>query len=174
MVNSTDKYNGFYIARYETSLNGDKAESKKGKTPMSEMTWYNMYYNQDSTRNSNNAYYSNTNVTTSMIWGAQYEAMLNWVLAGNEKSKLQATTYGNKSNMQKPTGSYENDKINNIYDLISNVSEFTQTGNGVLTRIAKGNTFEKGQNRNITEYIYPNLLSQGLGYGSRMAMYINN
>ena len=174
MVNSTDKYNGFYIARYETSLNGDKAESKKGKTPMSEMTWYNMYYNQDSTRNSNNAYYSNTNVTTSMIWGAQYEAMLNWVLAGNEKSKLQATTYGNKSNMQKPTGSYENDKINNIYDLISNVSEFTQTGNGVLTRIAKGNTFEKSQNRNITEYMYPNLLSQGLGYGSRMAMYINN
>lgn len=175
MINSTDEYGGFYIGRYETSLNGTNVESKPNKTPMSEIDWYEMYLNQDSVRNSNNTYYTNNSVTSSMMWEAQYSSMLNWISNSTEKSKLQATNLGNKSNSQAKTGSYNNDIINNIYDLVSNVQEWTQEGYSASGRIVRGSFFDKTKFNNITSRrtdVKP--VEFGPAIGSRLALYISD
>lgn len=175
MINSTDKYGGFYIGRYETSLNGTSIESKANKTPMSEINWYKMYFNQDSVRNSNNTYYNSNSVTSSMIWESQHSTMLNWISTGSEKLKLQATNIGNKSNAQGKTGNYNDDIINNIYDLVANVAEWTQEGYGISARINKGGNFEKIRMVNITSRSAAFASSaSGPALGSRLALYINN
>lgn len=188
MVNSTNNFGGFYIGRYETSANeinvdtenGNtttklQVQSKPGKTPMSNLSWYNLYLNQDSNRNSNNTYYETQSVVSSMIWGSQYDSMLNWVLVGSEKSKLQATTYGNRTNTQALTGSYSNDVINNIYDLMANDYEWTQEVYSTNIRVSRGSSFDKSKSANATTRGYaitPNIA--GLAYSSRMALYIND
>lgn len=174
MIDSTDEYGGYYIGRYETSLNGTSVESKANKTPMSEIDWYKMYFNQDSVRNSNNTYYNSNSVTSSMVWGSQYNSMLNWISTGSEKSKLQATNIGNKSNAQATTGSYSDDKMNNIYDLVSNVVEFTQWGYTTSTRLHYGATYEKAQLRAATYATARGSVNFGPAIGSRMALYIND
>lgn len=175
MVNSTNNFGGFYIGRYETSINGNAVQSKSGKTPMSNLNWYNLYLNQDSNRNSNNTYYETQSVVSNMIWGSQYDSMLNWVLTGLDKSKLQATTYGNRTNSQALTGSYSNDVINNIYDLMANDYEWTQEVYSTNIRVSRGSSFDKSKSANATTRGYaitPNIA--GLAYSSRMALYIND
>ena len=188
MVNSTNNFGGFYIGRYETSANeinvdtenGNtttklQVQSKPGKTPMSNLSWYNLYLNQDSNRNSNNTYYETQSVVSSMIWGSQYDSMLNWVLVGSEKSKLQATTYGNRTNTQALTGSYSNDVINNIYDLMANDYEWTQEVYSTNIRVSRGNSFDKSKSAYATTRGYAlNPSNAGLAYGTRMALYIND
>lgn len=174
MVNSTNNYGGFYIGRYETSINGNAVQSKSGKTPMSNLNWYNSYLNQDSNRNSNNTYYETQSVVSSMIWGSQYDSMLNWVLEGVEKSKLQATTYGNRTNAQTVTGNYSNDVINNIYDLMANDYEWTQECHSTNVRVYRGNSFDKSKSANATSRGYAiTPVNSGIAYGTRMALYIN-
>lgn len=182
MINSTQNYGGFYIGRYETSLSenqtgssGNEVQSKPGQTPMSNMNWYELYLSQDSNRNGNNTYYNTNSVTSSMIWGSQYDQMLNWVLNGAEKSKLQATTYGNKTSSQSKTGSYGNDVINNIYDLVANTYEWTQEAYSTNVRAYRGSSFNNSKKENVTARgveVNPNNL--GSGYGTRQALYINN
>lgn len=90
MIQSIDKHKGFYIARFETSAeenlpsdNTDASivvQSKRGENPLYNQMWYKCYYYQDSNINSNNPFYGSQSVTCSMIWGAQWDAVLNWFL----------------------------------------------------------------------------------------------
>ena len=61
-----------------------------------------------------------------MIWGSQYDAMLNFALTGNDKSKVTSTEYGIYTEPVLKTGlTRTSDKINNIYDLGGNLYEWT-------------------------------------------------
>ena len=78
---------------------------------------------------------ANSNVTSTMIWGCQWDAVMNWLYnsGDNEKKKYtyDSTGKGNYEGEQGsnykiiPTGSDENYKINNIYDMAGNVGEWT-------------------------------------------------
>lgn len=148
MVNSVKKYGGFYVARYETSLVADAAQSKKEKMPMISDNWYDMYLKQDSTRSTNNPYYNNTNVTTNMVWGSQWDAMIRW-MSKNPEALVHINLYSvNEKNEKKfmkfakhddfeigilpyETGDTDNqdgydDRVNNVYDLEGNLFEATQ------------------------------------------------
>lgn len=126
MVNSVNNYKGFYVGRYETSTwtstsaksnsdnTGTIAKSKVSSTPMARVNWYKMYMVQDSNY-TNNPYYSSTSVSSSMIWGSQYDAVLNYILEGNDKSKVLAVT-GYHSGSRAVTGKYPTDIMNNIFD----------------------------------------------------------
>ena len=127
MIESVKTYGGFYVGRYETSINGATVSSIAGVEPMSADTdsgnmWYGMYKKQKDYASSNA---NLSSVKSSMIWGSQYDAMLNWALGGTDKGKVTATTNGNHDGSVANTGATTTDKINNIYDLEGNVYEWT-------------------------------------------------
>lgn len=174
MINSTNNFGGFYMGRYETSLNASAVQSKENQTPMSYMNWYQMYQHQDSIRNSSNPYYNTPSVTASMMWGSQYDAMLNWIMNGTEKNKLPDNTSGNKTNAQTNTGIYEADKANNIYDLIANTLSWSQEAYGTNVRAYRGGSYVRSETANMTARgASINVTAGGPGYGSRQTLYIN-
>lgn len=126
MVESVNKYGGFYIGRYETSISGTTVASIAGKTPMTKLNWYKMYLYQSSNYEKN-PFYSNSSVRSSMIWGSQWDAMLNWILTGSDKAKIIENTNGNHSGSFVNTGVTTTDIMNNIYDLEGNILEWSQT-----------------------------------------------
>ena len=79
-----------------------------------------------------------------MIWGSQYDAMLNFALTGNDKSKVTSTEYGNYTNSVLKTGlTRTSDKINNIYDLGGNLEEWTSEAykNDFAGRAVRGGVY---------------------------------
>lgn len=172
MVQSVAKNGGFYVGRYETTLiDGTTVGSSINSAPMTNVDWYKMYYNQDSNRNENNPYYGNEEVTASMIWGSQWDAMLNWMLEGEDSSKVYTLT-GNHSNKKANTGEYGDDVINNILDVGSNVHEWTLEAYGASYREYRGGYYypydtTTASNRNYQVPTYTHSI-----IGSRFTLYI--
>ena len=139
MIKSVSQYGGFYVGRYEMSLNSEtkNAESKYGATSANASDtdtnqWYGLY-NKAKTYAPENA---SQKVVSSMIWGSQYDAMLKW-MKGNKinvtSSRPTDLSIGTTSkNTTRVTGGANNgqtvskDKLSNIYDLLGNSLEWTQ------------------------------------------------
>lgn len=138
MISSIQKYGGFYVARYETGIENGKAISKIGVMPTnSEMDeskiWYGLYSLAKTYKNTKNS------VVSQMIWGSQYDAMLNFALTGNDSLKVSSTNYGNHTYVRLKTGLTRTiDKINNIYDLEGNYMEWTSEAFYVYARVERG------------------------------------
>ena len=141
MIASIKKYGGFYVARYEAGIENGKVTSKIGITPTSadndqSKTWYGLYSLAKTYTNNKNS------VTSQMIWGSQYDAMLNFALTGNDKSKVESTEYGNYSGTELKTGlTRTSDKINNIYDLGGNLTEWTSEAYLTNDRAIRGGLY---------------------------------
>ena len=92
MIASIQKYGGFYVARYELAIENDKAISKIASYPASSgwggNGWYKWYKASKTYKNDKDS------VVASMIWGSQYDAMLNFALEGNDKEKVTSMDYG--------------------------------------------------------------------------------
>ena len=142
MVTSVTTNKGFYVARYEASANGDKAQSKRGVT-----AWTNISQTDAITKAAN----YNSALHSHLMYGIEWDSILNW-LNGNatissstsgetkpmELADLQTNScsWGNYKNStgNAATNSYSKQttakneywKANNIYDLAGNVSEWTQ------------------------------------------------
>ena len=128
LIASIIKYKGFYVGRYETSIEKetDTAISKSNVLPAtaaldSANTWYGLYAYQKELAN------KYIGVKSYMIWGCTYDAILRWALEGEDKVNVLSTTIGNNiSNAPYAlTGQTKTDKINNIYDLSGNGQEWT-------------------------------------------------
>ena len=141
MIESVERYGGFYIGRYETSLLNKKPQSKKNQVPMdsteeSANTWWGMYEIQKNYANANGI---SSTVGSSMIWGSQYDATLNWILKGNDASKVtKNTTLRPKTT----TGNTPEDVMNKIYDLGSNLCEWTLESFNTDARVGRGSYYE--------------------------------
>ena len=176
MVTSVDRNGGFLVGRYETTQNSTGViGSKSGEKIFSNQNWYQLYKAQDNRLNGNSVYHNSTVVKTSMITGSQYDAMMNFAISGKDKAKVTSTSleYGNKTGSIAVAGSYENDKISNIYDLISNVYEETIESSGISQRIVRGGAFfynVTGKSASIRTGMNSNDSAEA--YGSRMAIYL--
>ena len=181
MVASVDKYGGFYVGRYETSRwnsgattnsdrTGDIIKSVAGANPMATTNWYDMYL-RSSSGYSNNPYYNSTSVNCAMIWGCQYDATLNYILEGSDNTKVTQRT-GNHSGTRSVTGEYPNDIMNNIFDLSSNVREWTQEAYSSRYRTNRGGNY--GTDDTSTAVIRNNYYPTNTGYniGSRLTLYL--
>ena len=156
MIESVEKYGGFYIGRYETGdLNKEQAVVVKGNTNISRQTWYTMYKKCKELEESNT-------VRTGMIWGNQFDRTLMWLIESKNKTKEEiikdSKTWGNYNNAtfeytnssgntvtknegsstRIPSGSSEYTKANNIYDLAGNVSDWTMEANFTYGRVYRG------------------------------------
>ena len=180
MAAKVAKYGGFYVGRYETSLSdatessagvNEKAQSKQGVIPTSVYNsatyrWYGLYSKQKEYTGKNGS------VESSMIWGSQYDAMLNWAKNGADKDKLTNTTLGNHSGSVKTTGNsnYSNDSINNIRDLGGNLREWTLEASDTVNRVFRGGDCINTDSPSCRYGYNPHL--PGSYNGSRLTLYI--
>ena len=125
MIESVSKYYGFYIGRYELGLDGsNNPTSKKAGNGITTAdasnseteSWYGLY-----TKCKEYAPEGETkSVVSSMTWGSQYEAMMNWM----QKNGINVTATGDR-NTDTTTGTSETDLLKNIYDLYGCHCEWT-------------------------------------------------
>ena len=193
MIDSVERYGGFYIGRYETGdLNQEEAVVRKGNTNIHSQTWYTMYEKCKDLRG------NNLNVKTGMIWGNQWDRTMMWLIESGAKSKEEvindSTSWGNYGNStftyinssggtstkkegygtRIPTGSTEYTKANNIYDLAGNVYDWTMEAYSAESKVLRGGRYNSdggnrpARNRNGN---YPSV-SGSSSYGCRAALYI--
>ena len=183
MIKSVSQYGGFYVGRYEMSLNSEtkNAESKYGATSANAKDtdtnqWYGLY-NKAKTYAPENA---SQKVVSSMIWGSQYDAMLKW-MKGNKINVTSSSptdlSIGNTSrNTTRVTGGANNgqtvskDKLSNIYDLLGNSIEWTQEANDTYYRVRRGGTYDFSLAPSFRFGYYPT--GTNSSFGSRLTLYI--
>ena len=140
MIASVEKYGGFYIGRYETgNLSQIEASIVKNNNDINKQTWYSMY-------NKSKELAANSNVSTTIIWGCQWDAVLRWMYnSGNENKKTytyDGTGKGNYYNTNEKsliaTGSNDSYAVNNIYDMAGNTYDRTMETAGTNNRTERG------------------------------------
>ena len=192
MVDSVEKYGGFYIGRYETGdLSKEEAVVRKGNTDIGSQTWYAMYEKCKDLRG------DNLNIKTGMIWGNQWDRTMQWLIESGAKTKEEvisdSTSWGNylnatfqytnssggtstknsRSAVRIPTGSTEYTKANNIYDLVGNVWDWTMEAHSTYNRAYRGgyfNIYGTDVPASYRNYYYPTF---SYSYdGTRATLYI--
>ena len=180
MIKSVKEYGGFYIGRYETSLKTGVVGSKINETPMSTETssdagnlWYGVYNKQDSLKNIHNPYYNSTTVVSSMIWNAQYDAMLNWALTGDEANNV-FDKIGNHSGAKAKTGRWGEDIMNNIFDLGGNMIESSQGAIYSHSRNLRGGSSWSNSSKRMYSNSSQDPNSGANNLGSRLTLYMRS
>ena len=189
MIESITKYKGFYIGRYELSIKtNDEGEKvgieQKDKASQTRTSWYNLYKYSKNIAGSEN-------MQTRMIWGCQWDVTCKWLISSGAKIEEEvlkkSSSWGNyydsvspansgnyEKGKKKNTGSNENWKANNIYDLAGNCDEWTQEAISTSYRATRGGSY------NLNGFTYPASYRNGNGpddssygvYASRASLYI--
>ena len=134
---------GFYIGRYESSLNAGNIQSKRNVMPTGADNsgtnrWYGLYAKQHEYATVMNSSYQ-TNIKSAMIYGSMYDAVMNWALYGEDKTdESKVTNPSEPRNSKQATGTLETDKIKNIYDLGNNLREWTAEAYDTGGRVYRG------------------------------------
>ena len=148
MATSVAKYKGFYVGRYELGLEEDTPVSKNASTEENKnkvttasadneetKTWYGLYkkcleYKVPET--------NNLSVTSSMIWGSQYDAMMNFMKRRGKESLITSTSNSSVQNNSYITGKEADDVILNVFDLNACHYEWTLVANSYSMRVYRG------------------------------------
>jgi len=159
MIASVEKYDGFYIGRYETTIDGNNVGSKENATVLladmsisqtnnKTVRWWGLY---DAQRKANVKGNGNI-VQTNMIWGQQWEAMIAYFDNATPKIDYTVTTVSTLATSGKQAsgqaqytynGETINDEIYNIYDLRGNVYDWTAEALFVSnTRVTRGRSLQ--------------------------------
>ena len=172
MIESLEKYKGFYIGRYELTANGEKTGATQ--TCKNGVNWYTLYKNCKTLA-------SGTKVKTRMIWGLQWDATCNWLSNSDPAYSItDSSTWGNYSNNTAPgagseqnTGYSESWKANNIYDFAGNCNEWTQEAYDTYGRAFRGgSSYGSGSDSPASYRGGFNPTATGSGGGSRPTLYL--
>ena len=174
MLESVEKYGGFYIGRYETgNLNQKEAVVVKNNNDIAMQNWYTQY-------NLAKTIAADTNVTTTMIWGSQWDATMRWMYeSGDLNKKIYTYNSDGKGNYNSdaiiPTGTIEEYSVNNIYDMAGNVVDWTIEANTDDYRINRGGNINHGgmEDPASERYIDDSPTTNNTVYGSRVSLYIS-
>lgn len=184
MIKSVNKYGGFYIGRYETSVTDEEiaasvknaiATKAQGVTinrnDNEDLKWYGLYSLQK-------AYSSDVDIksiSSSMIWGSQWDAVLNLALTTDEAYKVYTDVNGN-IDVSGSTGINSNDVIMNIYDMQGNYIDITLERAQGTFRTSRGNTASGSAPMSSRAGRWPHSSEQGNPLAtitSRITLYIN-
>ena len=141
---SIKKYGGFYIGRYEISGSVESPTVVQGGTVLtaddeSAGNWYNL-------KKACNNVVNNDKVKSEMIYGNQWDRVLNWLVETGAKEQDEvysnSSSWGNYSEDYSGTpqaaGSNPAWQANNIYDLAGNYFDWTQEANNTYDRVRRG------------------------------------
>ena len=184
----TSTYKGFYIARYASSNNMDKAASKKAIAWRNNINYTNSKLKSESMDTDYG--YDTTKVGTNLITGTQWDTTMRWI-QNTGISVTDCTSWGNYYNAtfkyEYPTagtkaintstllytGAAIRNRVKNIYDLAGNIAQWTNekySSNGFVIR--GGGYFDAGssypaafRNYNNASFTYDDL-------GFRVSLYI--
>ena len=167
MIASISKYGGFYVGRYELGLEGTNPVSKPASASVTTAnaansntnSWYGLYSKCKS--------YSVDNLTSTMMWGSQYDAMMNWMA---KTGKTVGTADSSKYNTEQITGSKSEDVVNNIFDLYGCHYAWTLEASDTNVRVLRGGNY---YNSYSPSHRYPDIpYRTAATYGSRLSLYI--
>lgn len=149
---SVQKYGGYYVARYEAGVPEGKTfeteeEMNISGKPVSKKAvavWNNINYN-NAKASAEQMYATNPEITSSLMNSYAYDTMLIWLESNGINVELDSNAWGNYIGEQGGTkveksGTNENWKANNIYDLAGNVNEWTSEESGE-NYICRGGNF---------------------------------
>ena len=172
MIDSVLKYKGFYVARYEAGLDVNGNIVFKNASAVDNVTtadasntetntWYGLYkkiktFTTDSDK-----------VVSNMIWGSQYDAMMNWMSKNNKIGSSDSS----KRNTNVVTGNEPKDVIKNVYDLYGCHFEWTLENYNTDVRVIRGGNFDNNNSPAYrSKYDYPFVTV--FEYSSRATLYI--
>ena len=178
MIRQVQTYGGFWVGKYESSWNdkilkvasigGAKSFTSADKSDRDEANmWYGLY-------RTHKAYSNNS----SMIWGSQYDAMMNWMAkngitvgTSTYMSGTERNIGNNATDGQRITGNPKyNDKLNNVIDLYGNSCEWTLCASKTTDREYRGGYYNFGIGPSF--WNRTNATSTSSGYASRLSLYI--
>ena len=174
MITSVIANGGFYIGRYEASLINNETRVVAGATSMSATEdsanrWYGLYARQRNFADDNGL----TSVDSSMIWGSQYDAMINWMQSTGIDVTVTASSSNNtakNTDANRRTGVVAKDKLNNIYDIFGLRCEWTMEANGTSSRVSRGGVYNLNFSPSDRNYNYP--IDTYDSFSSRPTLYI--
>ena len=151
MIESVDRYGGFYIGRYETGNLAENTSTEpvvvKGNDSIGGVNWYYQYQNSKLIG-------ANKNVASTMIWGSMFDRVFIWLTETGDKTYsdiMNSSSWGNypnstgaaatNSKRQQPTGANDAWQANNIYDLAGNVWDWTIEAYGTGHRVDRGGDY---------------------------------
>ena len=159
MYESVEKYNGFFVGRFEagkeTIDNQNAVVSKKGTMPWTMVGWgEDMSYpgTNGAVALAKSMYPEGKikKVTSSLIYGTQWDAILAWIDPQYKTQSCNTNSYvinpGNERGLfstdivEHPIecGSSDNYRVNNIYDLAGNAWEWTMEAHSSDQRVVRG------------------------------------
>ena len=172
IMESIKKYGGFYIGRYETGGLSSTAVINKMNIDIGNQNWYTMYKKCLTLKGNNNnittmmitgslwdetldwivsSVATNSEGTTltyqlvgrnSTTFGNYDIATFNYI-AKDAEMPTATETKAISTSTRIPTGSAEYTKINNIYDMAGNVSEWTTEAYSTISRVGRGGSYLK-------------------------------
>ena len=137
MIRSVEKYGGFYMGRYEASKGTDGLPASKRISDNDSGQIWVQFSPQDTVGKCESLYADNDTVQGFFPWGINWDTMLQWLIDSGCKTETEvtsdSTSWGNYSNdvfsegaRGNYTGSWDETKANNIYDVAGNNWEWTQ------------------------------------------------
>ena len=181
MVASVNKYDGFYIGRYETTIDKNNEIGTKADTTVltadksipqtndKETRWYGLYNIQ---RNSN-VIGNNDYIQTNMIWGQQWDKMIEYFAS----RKINYSGWGGSTqgavvkSAESTNASGKKDEIYNIYDLRTNGWDWTAEANSTNLRTFRGGGYSSSHSAS-DRYGSVVPTSSYSNYSSRLTLYI--
>ncbi len=190
---------GFYVARYEasegTGESTGKVQSKAGAMPWGDIPWGTsmteigttgaVYRAQNMYNDSEHA------VTSTLIYGVQWDAIMNWIDSNYSKEKGTCNSFVSNStgqgnyNEDENTNSWKNNltscgssddyRVKNIYDLAGNVFEWTMEALSTDSRVSRGGNFRfsgSGLPASSRSNDHPDDHYGSIGF--RVALYLQN
>lgn len=138
MIDSVERYGGFFVGRYELQIDRDAKSDdnpvlgvsvKPDRTPVTHLASWWVQYGACRLLGS-----ASTNCN--MMWDSQWDAMCSWVSRAGAKLDYSQRRIERYDNIYL-SGSNVDDVRNNIFDLDGNAFEFTQ-GGGVIPYVSGG------------------------------------